>query len=160
MGRLSLETRGKNVAMRHQNFSVKKILKHLEEEGVAISKVALLDKYNRHIIHDIKRRAKPQILREDQYRFIDNTIADNTDMTSRQLHSALISKYPELHNNISISTVKRARFRLGWVSKTRYCALISDVNKEKRTQFCKQLIEDGDMEFEDVICDHPRENRP
>ena len=65
-------------------------------------------------------------------------MADN-DYTSRQLHSTLTSQHPELHD-ISISTVKRTRVSLGWISKkTRYCALISNCNQEKNVEFCKML---------------------
>ena len=78
-------------------------------------------------------------------------MADNVDMTARQLHSAFISEYPELQS-IPISTVKRARYRLGWESKrTRYCALISERNQEKRLEFCKDLINRNDLNFSDVI---------
>ena len=51
-----------------------------------------------------------------------------------------------------MSMVKRARNRLGWISKkTRYCALISEGNQEKRLDFCKSLITTNDLEFPDVI---------
>ena len=94
---------------------------------------------------------RPQLLNDDQYRFSDNTVANNVNMTSRQLHVTLISAYPELEA-ISISTVKQARVRLGWISKrTRYCALISERNQEKRVEFCKELIENDDLTFSDVI---------
>ena len=42
--------------------------------------------------------------------------------------------------------------RLRWISKrTRYCALISENNQEKRVGFCKELIEKDDLNFSDVI---------
>ena len=100
---------------------------------------------------DLKRRSRPKLLGEEQFRFIDNTVAENVDMTSRQLHSALITKFPEFES-VSVSTVKRARFLLGWESKrTRYCALISERNEEKRLLFCQHLQDNDDMAFEDVI---------
>lgn len=54
-------------------------------------------------------RLGQQLLSDDQYRFINNTIANIVDMTSRQLHSALIAEYPELES-ISISTVKTSTY--------------------------------------------------
>lgn len=72
--------------------------------------------------------------------------ADN-ELTSRQLFSRFCASYPEVQ--VSISTVKR---HLGWISKkTRYCALIQDVNKEKRLLWCKERIEKNDIELDDVI---------
>ena len=118
-----------------------------------VSLYLLFKKYEetQSIDDDLKRRPRPQRPAECHYRFIDNIMAENNDYTSRQLHSALTSQHPELHN-ISISTVKRARVSLGWISKkTRYCALISNCNQEKRVEFCKMLTTNKDVEFLDVI---------
>ena len=55
----------------------------------------------------------------------------NLELTSRQLHGMVAEKFSDV--NVSISTVKRARKALGWsAKKTRYCALINEVNKEKK----------------------------
>ena len=60
-------------------------------------------------------------------RLIDELMAENSDLTSRQLYSAFKEAYPVAET--SLSTVKRARQYLGWTSKhTRYCQLISEVN--------------------------------
>ena len=60
------------------------------------------------------------------------------------------AKYPEIQ--ISISTVKRARRHLGWISKkTRYCALIREANKEKRLLWCQERVEKNDLDLNDVI---------
>lgn len=54
--------------------------------------------------------------------------------------------------HVSISTIKNVRKRLGWICKrTRYCALISEVNQEKRYKWCKEHIDSGDLAFKDVI---------
>ena len=107
--------------MRNAGLRVQEIIKHLQDEGIRVSIRALyrlLNKYalTRSVV-DLKRRTRPQILDEAHYRFIDNTIVDNVDLTSREL--ALISEYPELEL-ISLSMVKRAHCCLGWESiKTR-----------------------------------------
>ena len=134
MGHLSMETRAKVIRLKTKGIRVPQIVKHLEYKGVNVSSVslyALLKKYETtRTIQDRKQRSRPQLLGEEHYRFIDDTVANNVDMTSRQLHSAFVSKYPEM-DSISVSTVKRARVRLGWISKrTRYCALISETNQE------------------------------
>lgn len=150
MGPMSLESRMKVIAMRSRNYSLMKIKEHLEG-GVSISKVAiylLIKKYDRiQRIEDVKGKPRPQILQESHFRFIDNLMAENNDLMSRQLHSAVVCEYPELEG-ISISTVKRARLRIS--KKMRYCALISE-NQEKRLDFCKALIDTNDLEFSDVI---------
>ena len=126
--------------MRNSGFGVQEIVKHLQDKGVRVSRWALyrlFDKYTSiRSVADLKRRARQQILDEAHYRFIDNTIVDNVDMTSRELHTALISEYPKLEP-LSLSTVKRAYRRLGWESKkkTRYCALISERTKKSVLNF-------------------------
>ena len=95
MGRMSLETRAKVIRLKKRGMPVQQIAKHLDSEGVYVSKVSLYTLFKKykatHCIQDQKRRSRPQLLNDDQYRFINNTIANNVDMTSRQLHTALIS---------------------------------------------------------------------
>ena len=44
--------------------------------------------------------------------------------------------------------MKSARRHLGWTSqRTRYCQLISDVNKEKRMDWCLNQVLTSDLEF-------------
>lgn len=89
-------------------------------------------------------------LDEEQYRFIDELMAENTDLTSRQLYSALKEAYPTVE--ASLSTVQRPRRHLGWTAKrTRYCQLISEVNKEKRMEWCLDRVISDDLDMEDVI---------
>ena len=70
MGRMSLETRVKVVAMRSKNYSLRNIKEHL---GVSVSKVViymLIKKYDEmQTIEDIKRKPRPQILQEEHYVF-------------------------------------------------------------------------------------------
>ena len=101
--------------IRNAGLGVQEIIKHLQDEGVRVSVWALyIIKYaSIRSVADLKRRARPQILDEAHYRFINNTIVDNVDLTSREL--ALISEYPELEL-ISLSMVKRAHCCLGWES--------------------------------------------
>ena len=152
---MSLETRAKFILMRSRNFCYSKILSHLEEEGIRVSKVSLYLLFKKYeetqSIEHLKRRPRQQRLAKYHYRFIDDIMAENNDYTSRQLHSALMSQHPDLHD-ISVSTIKRARVSLGWISKkTRYCALISNCNQEKRVKFCNMLTTNKELEFLDVI---------
>jgi hypothetical protein len=98
---------------------------------------------------DRPRRAIPKILNDDHYRYIDEALAENDELTSRQLRAMLISKYSEL--SISISAVERARCGLGWVVTTpKYCQLIREANKQKRLEWCQTMI-DTNEQFDDVV---------
>ena len=77
-------------------------------------------------------------------------MADDDELAAAKVRSLLLEKYPTL--DVSLSTVKRARMELGWTAKkTRYGALISEVNREKRVEWCTEKVTTGDMEFDDVI---------
>ena len=77
-------------------------------------------------------------------------MADDDELTATKLQAILKEKYPSL--NVSVSAVKRARVELGWTAKkTRYGALVSEVNQEKRVEWCRERQETGDMEIDDVL---------
>ena len=62
----------------------------------------------------------------------------------------LKAKYPSV--DVSESTIKRTRKELGWVAKrTRYCALISEKNRDARVTWCNEQIAEGDLYFENVV---------
>ena len=76
-------------------------------------------------------------------------MAQNSDLSSRQLYAAFKTAYPS--TEASLLTIKRARRDLGWTMKrTRYCQLISEVNKEKRMEWCLDRVL-NDFELSDVI---------
>ena len=91
----------------------------------------LLTKFKKtESIGDMKRSPRSRGLDEKQCRFIDELMAKNTDLSSRQLYSALKEAYPMVE--ASLSTVKRAQRHLGWTAKrTRCCQLISEISKKK-----------------------------
>lgn len=82
----------------------------------------------------------------DHYVFIGNALTSNDELTTRQVRGLLVQEFPEL--SVSLSTVKRARYVLGWVAtKPKYCQLIRDA---KRLAWCQKMMEEGE-EFNDVI---------
>ena len=111
MGRLSLETRSKVIIMRRNCYRVSEIQARLAQEGVSVSKVslfALLKKFNNtSLVVDLKRKPRSSLLGHDHYRFIDEAMTVNNELTLRQFFSLFTAKYPEIQ--VSISTVKRAR---------------------------------------------------
>jgi hypothetical protein len=114
MGRLSLETRSKVFIMRRNCYRISEIQARLAQ-GVSVSKVslfALLKKFkSTGLVVDLKRKPRSSLLGQDHYRFIDKAMMVNNEFTSRQLFLLFIAEYPE--NQVSISTIKRARRHLG-----------------------------------------------
>ena len=68
----------------------KQIVKHLEYEGVNVLSVNLKKYETTRLIQDRKQRLHPHLHGEQHYRFIDDIVANNVDVTSRQLRSAFI----------------------------------------------------------------------
>ena len=152
MPRLSIETRTR-VVLLAESYAVGEIQKRLQEEGIAVSKTSiclLIKKYKeRGTVQDLRWYRAPTLLSNLHYRFIDTELAVNSDLTSTQLHQRMKERFPTV--SVSLSTVKRARRTLGWIcKKTRYRAMIRDVNKEKRLEWCRERLADGDM-FDDVL---------
>ncbi len=135
-------------------FTLAKIRARLLEENQTVSKKSLcllIRKYKRTgSVANIPARRPPKKLQDVHYRFIDDAMAENDELSAPKLHHMLLLQFPGL--TVSESTVKRARRELGWVAKkTRYCALISETNQEKRVQWCEQQTESGDLDFENVL---------
>ena len=104
-------------------FKVKEIVERLTEDGVEVSRTAiynLLTKFKKtELSGDLTRKPRSRRLNEEQYRLIDELMAENTNLTSRQLYACLKEAHPTLE--ASLSTVKRAQRHLGWMAKrTRY----------------------------------------
>ena len=151
--RLNIQTRERVVNLKKQGYTYKAIRERLQEEGITVSiktLYLLLAKYNHtKSVTDRPRGKKQKLLSDEHYRLIDNALCENDELTTRQLAMLLLQNYPEL--NVSWSTIKRARYELGWVvSNPKYCQMIRDVNKEKRLVWCKKMKDDKEQ-FDDVI---------
>ena len=108
----------------------------------------LLKKYQEHgTIQDIPKL--PRILSEEQLVFIDETMAEDDELTPRQLHALLLEKWPRL--TVSLNTIKRARRNLGWVAtRPKYCQIVRETNRIKRLEWCQEKLEERD-DFHNVI---------
>ena len=140
--------------LKREGYSVRSIKKRLREECISISSVAiysLLKKYElSNTIVDRPRLHFPKKLDEEKLRFIDEALVGNDELTARQILVMLQDQWPNF--NASLATIRRARKDdLRWVkSRPKYCQLIRSANKEKRLDWCKQMISDKE-EFENVI---------
>ena len=154
MACLSYELRARIMNMWRAKFTVKEIVERLTEEGVKTSRTTiynLLSKFwKTNSIVDIKRRPRSRRLSKGHYRFVDEVMAQNNDLSLRQLYTVFKTAYPS--TVVSLSTIKRTRRDLGWTMKrTRYCQLISEVNKDKRMDWCLDRVLSNDLELSDVI---------
>ena len=151
--RLDVQTGQRVVYLKSRGYTYKTIRERLKTEGVCVSTKSLyllVAKYRQtKSVTDRPRRAVSKILGNEHYRFIDEALATNDELTSRQLRTMLTNKYPEL--SMSLSTIVRARRELGWVVTTpKYCQLIRDANKQKRLEWCQEMINTNEQ-FDDVI---------
>ena len=101
-------------------------------------------------VADLPRKPRGSRLTTTHAIFIDNVLASNDELTAYKLKMMLTEKWPELQS-VSLSTIKRCRQHLGWISTTpRYCQLIREANKYKRYEFCMKCLR-NDEYFENVI---------
>lgn len=154
MGCMSADTRSRVIVLWRSGLSVLKIKERLREEGVKVTRKSLyilLKKYQETgSLADRARKHRRKQLEQEHYNFIDETVSGNRAITSRQLQRLVTEKFPNLV--VSVATIKRARQALGWTAKkTRYCAMISEVNKEKRVTWCLDRIAEADLDMADII---------
>ena len=153
MPRISLESRRWAITLYQNGYKLQEIRSRFEEEDIFISYKCLwelIKKYHgTQRIADMPRAARTKKLQQEHYVFIDNTMAENDELTARKLMEMLLTEFPNL--DMSLSTVKRAKLDLGWVStKPRYCQLIREANRSKRLTWCEERTAAGDT-FDDVI---------
>ena len=80
--------------------------------------------------------------------YIHENIQQNDETTATDLQKVL---HKETGTLISLSTIKRARSKLGWVQTgVKYCQLIRLQNKVKRLNFALKCLQTQD-DFKDVI---------
>ena len=144
----------KVILMWKNGYPVTVIQERLLQVGVSVLKVslfALIKKFQTFkLVVDLPKKHRSSKLIECHYHYIDEQMTADNELTLRQLFFLFRATYPDVQ--VSISTIKLARQHLGWISKkTRYCALIREVNKEKRLLWCKERIEKNDVDLDDVI---------
>ena len=153
MPRLSIADRQRVIRLHKDGLKASEIKGVLEEEGLKISKVALLaliKKYhNTGKVEDKLRTRAPKRLTDAHYSFIDDALEQDGELTTAKLHDLLLKSFPDIE--VSAATVKRARTEFGWVTSTpKYCQLIQESNKQKRFEWCKKMIDEKE-DFHDVI---------
>ena len=103
-------------------------------------------------VADFRPLTPKKKLQDEYYRFVDDCMALDPELSITRLYRLFKEEYPQLP--VSESTIKRVRKDLGLVAKkTRYCALVSDKIKLARLEWCKRMMtgEDANLEFDDVV---------
>ena len=81
--------------------------------------------------------------------FIDTELQANNEVTAEQLQRSWKEKFPDV--NVSLSTIKRARKKMGLVfTRPHYCQLIRELNKRKCLLWC-EFLERSNENFRNVI---------
>ena len=111
--------RGRVVVLHEKGHCVAEIWARLKEEGILVSLVSiykLLKKYEHmRSVADRKRtHSISKILQSEHLNFLDETLAENDELTARQLQDMLEWRWPEL--KVSLCTIKHAwKHDLGWI---------------------------------------------
>ena len=105
MGRMSVSTRSRVVSMSEKGFKLCKIQKHLANEGITVSKksLCLLIKRLRTTgsVADRRSTRPRKKLKDEKYRFIDECMAEDDELTAAKMLSLLLQ--------IEVSNAERQR---------------------------------------------------
>ena len=139
--------------LKGKGFSAAKIKKRLEEDGIFVSRRALFKLFAKYArtgtVADLPRAARPRKLSTEQYRFLDEAMTENDELTARKLRAMLEARWPE--TVVSLPTIKRARKDLGWVAtRPKYSQLVREANKEKRLEWCRKQLA-AQEKFQNVV---------
>ena len=113
---------------------VKQFLKRFEKTQ-QLSRITTIRRKNKKISQDIAN-------------YINDSVKADREISATELQRRLQT---EKNVVVSTSTINRCRQGLGWIStRTRYCQMVRDVNKPKRVEFCRKLLEENEN-FDNVI---------
>ena len=80
-----------------RSFQLKDIKAHLQADGIISKKslCVLIDKYKRTgSVADERKMKRPRKLQDEYFRFVDDAMAENDELTSLQLYNLFREKYP------------------------------------------------------------------
>ena len=143
MPRLSIEHRNFVVHKRYEGHGYGTIVGMLKDKCVTVSKTSVINlckKFENSGLVTNKKKFRPGAFGTDAHKdFINQTMNNQPNMTGRVLADKI---FEEFGTRRSISRVNTIRRECGWtLHGTRYCQLIRDVNKEKRLDWCRKMLE-------------------
>ena len=94
-------------------------------------------------VQDQRKNRTPTLHTTEHADFVNGKIEENPDLSASKLNDLIQA---EFGINVSVSTVRVYRRKLGWVaSKTRYCQMIRHVNKDKRKDWCEEQLQSNEQ---------------
>ena len=128
MAKLCNESRRRVVALYSKGHSVINIQRRLKDENINISRQALHKVVKKYRMGTMSLATPRQGKITDEMKVvIEETLRKDDEVTSTGLKSVLAARWPELE--VSISTIKRVRRKMGWVCTTpHYCQLLRPVS--------------------------------
>ncbi len=102
----------------------------------------IIAKYNRtgEILKTLPRSQKKRKFgdKEEHLIFVENEMRETRDISSGALSRKIKEKFKISY---SAASVRKFRKRIGWTcSAPKYCQMIRDVNKEKRVEWCRDML--------------------
>ena len=139
--------------MSGKNAMYTSIQKALGREGIITTRQTVrstIDRWEKlGSVCDSVRSGRPKAMPDNHYRYIDELLSMNDELTASDLVEQLTLKFGEVR--YSERTVAWARQDLGWTYSTaRYCQAIREQNKVKRLAWCQERLEEGER-FDNVI---------
>ena len=151
MAKVTNYTRTRIELLQRQGLHPGEILRLLKTEGLAVSLASVVRIIKKlkttSSVANLRRSGRPAKISDEAKVFIDQQMRKDDEMTSCRIKKKLAK-----HGiDVSSSTVRRARTQLGWTLQwTGYCQLIRDVNKTKRLEFARRVLESEDT-FHNII---------
>ena len=134
-----------------QSLSGQTLVDALKEKGFRVSRSGVhyvLKKWKRDkTIFDYHRSGRPKVLNYKTHEQVNQWLNHDNELTINDI----LHKLHQQGVQASRSCVGQALQYMGWSAHvTRYCQLIRERNKEKRVEFCKDILSDGDT-FDNVV---------
>ena len=132
MGRLSVESKNRVIALYLKGFCVIEIRERLREENIRVSHQALHNlilKFRSHrTVADLPRRQMQSKITEEMRSVMEEALTNDDKITASGLKNSLVARWPDLQ--VSIPTIKHVRNKMGWVcTRPHYCQLLCPVSR-------------------------------
>ena len=148
MKSISSETRARIINLRLSGFLPSVVVNKLKEDGKTVTRQTRIYKtymFSRKMAYEQKSGREKKVS-TIHFNFIDKAYEENDELSANDLKKLLNKKF---QLNISISTIKSLRKKLGWI-KSGHCQAIRPANCTKRLVYAIECIGSGEL-FNDVV---------
>ena len=138
------ETCARIINLRLSGFLPTVVVKKHKEDGKTVTRETVTRIYKTYMF--TRKMAYEKKVSAIHFNFIDRAYEENGELSAHDLKRLL-----NFQLNISISTIKSLRKKLGWIkSGPRYCQAIRPANCTKRLDYTMECIGSGEN-FSDVV---------